>query len=230
MAITENYVPGNVPANAPPALRNYLNNELNRIAESLRSPFLFLQPTYAPPKKPVNGMIAYADGTQWNPGAGEGAYIYQNGSWQLIDSAKGYGGLDIAGIPQAFAGTPVYQQINVFQRSLPINRPPYLCTPNVAANNITIDQGGLWDFRLGFSMFVPAAEILFLAIFIDGALAFETELSNTNQQDFESGELSGSGEFPAGSVLDIRLRSDSGDAPVTFNRLFTDLMQIRTPL
>ncbi len=27
------------------------------------------------------GMIAYADGTNWNPGAGEGVYYYNGAAW-----------------------------------------------------------------------------------------------------------------------------------------------------
>ena len=33
------------------------------------------------PHTPVDGMIVYADGTTWNPGAGEGFYGRQAGAW-----------------------------------------------------------------------------------------------------------------------------------------------------
>lgn len=33
------------------------------------------------PSSPANGMIAYADGTSWNPGSGAGFYGYQAGAW-----------------------------------------------------------------------------------------------------------------------------------------------------
>ena len=33
------------------------------------------------PLSPVNGMLAYADGTNWNPGSGAGFYGYQSGAW-----------------------------------------------------------------------------------------------------------------------------------------------------
>lgn len=32
----------------------------------------------------VNGMLAYADGTSWNPGSGAGLYLYKAGAWQFI--------------------------------------------------------------------------------------------------------------------------------------------------
>jgi|TARA_R110000787_G_scaffold128001_5_gene239725 hypothetical protein len=37
---------------------------------------------YSPPTKPAQGDIRYADGTTWNPGAGEGIYFYNSsGAW-----------------------------------------------------------------------------------------------------------------------------------------------------
>lgn len=31
---------------------------------------------YAPPDRPRDGMLVLADGVDWNPGAGRGAYVY----------------------------------------------------------------------------------------------------------------------------------------------------------
>lgn len=40
-------------------------------------PYLFLEQLNAAPAKPQLGMIAWADGTNWNPGGGgEGIYAY----------------------------------------------------------------------------------------------------------------------------------------------------------
>jgi hypothetical protein len=37
---------------------------------------------YSEPTKPAQGDIRYADGTGWNPGAGEGIYFYNSsGAW-----------------------------------------------------------------------------------------------------------------------------------------------------
>lgn len=41
----------------------------------------FLPKTYVAPAKPFDGMKRYADGTEWNPGGGEGEYIYYAGAW-----------------------------------------------------------------------------------------------------------------------------------------------------
>lgn len=42
----------------------------------------FVLPTLTgAPTGATNGMVAYADGTSWNPGSGEGFYGYENGAW-----------------------------------------------------------------------------------------------------------------------------------------------------
>ena len=33
------------------------------------------------PVKPRDGLTVVADGVHWNPGAGAGLYLYQNGAW-----------------------------------------------------------------------------------------------------------------------------------------------------
>jgi hypothetical protein len=41
-------------------------------------------PIHTEPDKPRDGMLVYADGTDWNPGAGEGIYGYVNGAWSKL--------------------------------------------------------------------------------------------------------------------------------------------------
>ena len=36
------------------------------------------------PAKPREGMLAVADGTDWNPGSGKGLYEYRNSSWAKL--------------------------------------------------------------------------------------------------------------------------------------------------
>lgn len=45
---------------------------------------LELRPTHREPIRPREGMIVYADGTDWNPGSGEGPYVYINGAWASL--------------------------------------------------------------------------------------------------------------------------------------------------
>jgi len=40
--------------------------------------------TYTQPEKRRVGMIVYADGVKWNPGGGEGLYVYKTAGWTKI--------------------------------------------------------------------------------------------------------------------------------------------------
>ena len=48
-------------------------NELNKIIE--------LNPTYVEPTRIKEGMLIYADGANFNPGAGRGTYERRSGAW-----------------------------------------------------------------------------------------------------------------------------------------------------
>lgn len=61
------------------AITDYIYKELRRLEEELKTvqlPELSVAPT-----KPRTGMVALADGTNWNPGAGAGFYGYYGGAW-----------------------------------------------------------------------------------------------------------------------------------------------------
>jgi len=45
--------------------------------------------TFNPPDKPREGMVRYADGTSWNPGSGEGLYVYDGGKWIQLGPGSG---------------------------------------------------------------------------------------------------------------------------------------------
>lgn len=68
-------------------LQTYVQQELQRLAESLNSPkaTLKLSVSYSPPTKFGEGTIVLADGTSFNPGAGAGFYGYRGGSWRKLD-------------------------------------------------------------------------------------------------------------------------------------------------
>lgn len=67
-------------------LRSYLMDELRRLANLVN--MLAdgqIEETFTVPNKLRNGMIRYADGTSWNPGAGRGVYVYKSGTgWVLL--------------------------------------------------------------------------------------------------------------------------------------------------
>lgn len=64
---------------------DYLWKELQRIAASFEFSlarnveFLHVEPT-----KVREGMVVGADGTDWNPGSGQGVYCYYNGAWNKL--------------------------------------------------------------------------------------------------------------------------------------------------
>ncbi len=62
------------------------DEELKRVSEAMQSPneILILTPLAVAPKKPRDGVIAMADGTNWNPGSGAGFYGYRAGSWRFL--------------------------------------------------------------------------------------------------------------------------------------------------
>jgi len=45
---------------------------------------LSLNPLHVEPTKRRPGRLAYADGTDWDPGSGEGLYIYTSAGWSLL--------------------------------------------------------------------------------------------------------------------------------------------------
>lgn len=63
--------------------KRWLEGELRAIAEAFNRPELLLKLplTHTAPDKPREGDIRNADGTNWNPGAGAGVYIFQDEEW-----------------------------------------------------------------------------------------------------------------------------------------------------
>lgn len=81
MAISNDYLPNPPPLAASPAMRAYLDEELRRIADIVNTSTLHLDTLTEAPAKPENGILVYADGTNWDPGSGEGFYGFESGSW-----------------------------------------------------------------------------------------------------------------------------------------------------
>lgn len=63
-------------------LRDVIVEELQKLVESIPElDEIVLRPMYRAPDKPRDGMVVYADGTTWNPGAGQGLYERRGGAW-----------------------------------------------------------------------------------------------------------------------------------------------------
>lgn len=72
--------------NLPPSQYDaaWLYQELNRLAafvQEMEVPLVKITPSAVAPVKPREGMVANADGTNWNPGGGAGLYQYLAGAW-----------------------------------------------------------------------------------------------------------------------------------------------------
>ncbi len=64
-------------------LTEQINREFDQVERTLGDN-LFLPQNNAEPAKPRDGQTAYADGTNWDPGDGEGLYIYFNAQWNKM--------------------------------------------------------------------------------------------------------------------------------------------------
>ena len=65
----------------------WLYSELLRVAigaEQLTTMVLSILNTE--PAKPQEGMVVYADGVGWDPGSGEGLYVYSSGVWVFLQT------------------------------------------------------------------------------------------------------------------------------------------------
>lgn len=63
----------------------WLYDELQRIASEMYRPTASTYETlHVAPERPQEGMVATADGTDWNPGAGAGIYQYRAGAWNRL--------------------------------------------------------------------------------------------------------------------------------------------------
>lgn len=73
------YTPGNV---SDPQLAE----ELAKIAQAMETadPFFTLDTLYAAPNKYREGTVCLFDGVIFNPGSGNGVYVYRSGAWHFL--------------------------------------------------------------------------------------------------------------------------------------------------
>ncbi len=78
------YEPGPLPEQVDD-LGGYVVTELKRLGNILLNQSIFrLERTHIEPSRPRTGDVRYADGTDWNPGSGEGIYFYNGTQWQNL--------------------------------------------------------------------------------------------------------------------------------------------------
>jgi hypothetical protein len=67
------------------AVRNYLDIEINNIAKAFMMTMLNpLTELHVAPTKLFTGLTVLADGTDWDPGAGQGVYTYYAAAWHKL--------------------------------------------------------------------------------------------------------------------------------------------------
>ena len=74
------YIPGALPSSVDPDLAAALFQEFNNIYQALLGAQDY-DVLHAAPGRTYPGMVRYADGSDWNPGSGEGLYVYTSGGW-----------------------------------------------------------------------------------------------------------------------------------------------------
>lgn len=86
MASSKSYAPRPMPkASDEQSVLEWANSEFLAIARQFNSVTLTqLDVQNVAPPKPREGMIAFADGTDWNPGAGRGYYGFVEGTWTKL--------------------------------------------------------------------------------------------------------------------------------------------------
>lgn len=64
----------------------YVFEELQKVRDEFESArdILYLVERHTEPEKPREGMIALADGSDWDPGSGRGVYVYLSGAWDPL--------------------------------------------------------------------------------------------------------------------------------------------------
>jgi hypothetical protein len=63
-------------------LSTFLSEELASIAASFKDMVAFER--NVEPDKPFQGQIVLADGTNWDPGSGQGFYGYDGATWRFL--------------------------------------------------------------------------------------------------------------------------------------------------
>lgn len=69
----------------PEGLSSYLSDTLREISIGLQKGLMReVEFLHVAPAKPREGMVRGADGTDWNPGAGKGVYVYYSSAWNKL--------------------------------------------------------------------------------------------------------------------------------------------------
>ena len=66
-------------------LAEWVHNELELVAKAMQKPtLLHLEELFESPPRPRDGIVVFADGSEWNPGSGRGYYGYHSSAWHFL--------------------------------------------------------------------------------------------------------------------------------------------------
>lgn len=71
-------------------LLRYIDQEFDKLEQfsvEVETEAIRLQVKNAEPRRPLEGMLAVADGVNWNPGNGAGPYYYNSNEWLPLITA-----------------------------------------------------------------------------------------------------------------------------------------------
>lgn len=64
---------------------DWMNLEFSRVEKGLKVfDVVHLVETHVEPTKPRSGDIRFADGSDWDPGSGQGIYAFYGGVWNFL--------------------------------------------------------------------------------------------------------------------------------------------------
>ena len=75
------YTPSPVPTEINVRLLDWLRREFQAVKAGIDQFQPDLTPLPSAPERPKEGMLRYADGTNWDPGSGKGVYVYDGSTW-----------------------------------------------------------------------------------------------------------------------------------------------------
>lgn len=83
--MADRYLPGAPPPEATiEQVLAFCQREFLSIATALNDGTRQMDILHVEPKRLREGLVAVADGTDWNPGSGQGAYVYRGGAWHFL--------------------------------------------------------------------------------------------------------------------------------------------------
>ena len=77
----QRFTPSNIPD--LPTVANEYFRQIGQMFDRIRGRFTF-EELHEEPARRYDGLTVMADGTDWNPGSGQGVYAFYNSTWNKL--------------------------------------------------------------------------------------------------------------------------------------------------